>query len=212
MPPRRRRRRRPRRSPPARRAGESRGAGRRAVGRLVAVAVQLGAPGAGLHREDGQRAGPLRRLVGDQRRRSLVGRRRTGVEHGERRPRDALEQAPLHVGQAGGAPRQVREHGGGRLGVGQRPVGAATRARAPRRGPAARAGRAPGRAAARPRACRTSRRSAAPRRCAAPPPPGARGRRPRCARRGWRRRRTRAGRRAPPRGRARRPRRRPRCR
>ena len=54
--------------------------------------------------------GPLRRLVGDQRRRRLVGRRGAGVEHGERRPGDALEQAPLHVGQAGGAPREVREH------------------------------------------------------------------------------------------------------
>ena len=86
--------------------------------------IQLVAPGVGRHRKDRQRAGPLRRLVGDQRRRSLVGGRRTSVEHGERRPRDALEQAPLHVGESGGAPRQVCEHRGGRLGVGQRPVGA----------------------------------------------------------------------------------------
>ena len=103
---------------------------------------------------------------------------------------DALEQAPLHVGEAGRAPGEARQHRRGGLGVGQRPVRGPTIARAPPPAPAGRAGRARDRAGAPPRACRTTRRTAAACRRAAPPPPGARGRRRRCARRGRRRRRT----------------------
>ncbi len=102
-------------------AGEA-GGSAGSAGNVVAGRIELLAPGAGLHRQDGERPRAFRRLVGDERGRGFVGPRRARVEDGKRRPGDALEQAPLDLGEAGRAAREVSEHRRGRLGVRQRPV------------------------------------------------------------------------------------------
>ena len=92
------------------------------AGSAVIGSIQLIAPGAGGDGQDRQRPRALRRRVGDERRRRLVGLRGAGVQHGKRRPGDALEQAPFHVRQAGRATGEVSEHRRGGLRVRQRPV------------------------------------------------------------------------------------------